>query len=565
MFRQTLALIKQFSYVLPDPPRAERAMFSFIVCSFKLCRRVLTKNLLSELVKRGVGTNEVEKCVESLSKSSIRKGRNTKMIRFIMSEKLIDAKIEEKRVRKEYEKRRLEFNRIVPLGSEIDTWFRILMRIETEKVWNERKNKNNNKISILTERYKPKVNTVEEIRSIRYRDAELEQMVGETDQDASGEPRLYGGVEVEENTLSILSKDPNFMLLDRINMTEIEVEIEKGLAKARYELMDSDKDGAEEGEEEERRHEKIAVDNSLKYAAMRATEIPTCARLCPPRPSTMKKEKVLETVKSKLLETVSEYKMKHCDREGKIKNQNLNRSEEKAMKEIKEKVKMKEIVVFTTDKSGRFTVDTPQNYEEAVAEHTRADAEVGKEKVRQVETRMNQHMKQFNKMFRVGSEHEHERRVEMATHSTNTPAPPLYGLRKDHKATVDEERGPPVRPVCGATQAPNSRLSNFLSRIVNDYAEAVGIKTECKSSEEMRAAFEQYNNGDPDVKSKCEVLSMDVKALYPSMEWEEVLTAVEELIEASPEEIKGADYEEIAPDRGLSTKSQADRGPGERE
>ena len=63
MFRQTLALIKQFSYVLPDPPRAERAMFNFIVCSFKLCRRVLTKNLLSELVKRGVGTNEVEKCV----------------------------------------------------------------------------------------------------------------------------------------------------------------------------------------------------------------------------------------------------------------------------------------------------------------------------------------------------------------------------------------------------------------------------------------------------------------------------------------------------------------------
>ena len=56
------------------------------------------------------------------------------MIRFIMRDKLLDAKIEEKRVRKEYEKRRVEFNRVVPIASEIDTWFRILMRIETEKV-----------------------------------------------------------------------------------------------------------------------------------------------------------------------------------------------------------------------------------------------------------------------------------------------------------------------------------------------------------------------------------------------------------------------------------------------
>ena len=63
MFRQTLALIRQFSYVLPDPTRAERAMYSFITCSLKLCKRVLTKELLNDLVKCGIGTNEVEKCV----------------------------------------------------------------------------------------------------------------------------------------------------------------------------------------------------------------------------------------------------------------------------------------------------------------------------------------------------------------------------------------------------------------------------------------------------------------------------------------------------------------------
>ena len=85
-------------------------------------------------------------------------------------------------------------------------------------------------------------------------------------------------------------------------------------------------------------------------------------------------------------------------------------------------------------------------------------------------------MKQFKRMFKVGSTHGHEDRVAGATTSTNTPAPPMYGLRKDHKPHDDKEIGPPVRPVCGASDSPNSRLSNFLSRIINDYADKMGIE-----------------------------------------------------------------------------------------
>ena len=108
-------------------------------------------------------------------------------------------------------------------------------------------------------------------------------------------------------------------------------------------------------------------------------------------------------------------------------------------------------------------------------------------------------------MFKVGSTHSHEDRVTGATISTNTPAPPLYGLRKDHKRADDATTGPPVRPVCGVNQAPNSKLSHFLSRIVNDYADAANIETECRSSEEMKAAFEEYNEMDPQIKKQCRV------------------------------------------------------------
>ena len=537
MSRQTLAHIKLLSYISPDPLRAERAMFNCITCSFKLCKKILTSDLLYVLMKRGVGTHDVEKCVMYLCRSTVKKRRDVTMIRFIMNRKLLDARIEEKRVRKEFGRMNMELNKIIPKGSEVDRRFRMVMRFEQEKLWREGKAKNKNKTYSLTEKYRPRVHMEKEIRNILYKDTDMDNMERAED---GNQPRVYGGAEVNAADVSVLSKDPNFMLLDRINTDEIEVEIEKGLAKARYELMGC-------ADEVEENMTKEVSDRTLKYAYMRATEIPTVARLFPPKPSTYTKEKILDNIKSKMLDTVSEYKRLHCDKDGKIKEQNVTKAEEKAIKDIKKRITDREIVVSTTDKSGRFTVDTPENYEEAVMAHTVNDREVEKDRVRQVENRMNQHMKQFNKMFMVGSEAgpRQEERVEMATHSTNTPAPPMYGLRKDHKVIVDATKGPPVRPVCGANQAPNSRLGNFISRIVNDFADRAGIKTECRSSEEMRAAFEEYNDGSPSIRKECAVISMDVKALYPSMEWEEIITSVKELIEQSEDEVKNVDYTEV--------------------
>lgn len=43
----------------------------------------------------------------------------------------------------------------------------------------------------------------------------------------------------------------------------------------------------------------------------------------------------------------------------------------------------------------------------------------------------------------------------------------------------------------------------------------------------------------------CAVISMDVKALYPSMEWKEIITSVKELIESSENEVENVDYGEV--------------------
>ena len=96
---------------------------------------------------------------------------------------------------------------------------------------------------------------------------------------------------------------------------------------------------------------------------------------------------------------------------------------------------------------------------------TRTNVETKKQNI---ENKMNQHMRLFNKMFRVGSNHEHESRVEMATHSTNTPAPPLYGVRKDHKTSVvaflaeKETNGPEYANV---TRLTAKTMTSFLAKV----------------------------------------------------------------------------------------------------
>ena len=142
-------------------------------------------------------------------------------------------------------------------------------------------------------------------------------------------------------------------------------------------------------------------------------------------------------------------------------------------------------MVFTTDKSSKLTADSTTNYRNALDDHIKDDILIDKKKVKQIENQMNQHLGHFNKMFKVGSNWGHQDRVANASTSTNIPPPPKYGLRKDHKA------GHPLRPVCGAREAPNSRFGHFLSKIVGHYADCAEATHASNSSEEMRAAFEE--------------------------------------------------------------------------
>ena len=62
----------------------------------------------------------------------------------------------------------------------------------------------------------------------------------------------------------------------------------------------------------------------------------------------------------------------------------------------------------------------------------------------------------------------------------------------------------------------------------------------------MKAAFEKFNTEeDEETRKNCRVISMDAKALYPSMEWGEIDKAVRELVESSDRESEDVDWIEV--------------------
>ena len=61
----------------------------------------------------------------------------------------------------------------------------------------------------------------------------------------------------------------------------------------------------------------------------------------------------------------------------------------------------------------------------------------------------------------------------------------------------------------------------------------------------MRAAFEEFNDCDIGNKEQFQIVSMDIKALHPSMRWQDIIKAIRELIENSDLIIENIDWHEI--------------------
>ena len=121
-------------------------------------------------------------------------------------------------------------------------------------------------------------------------------------------------------------------------------------------------------------------------------------------------------------------------------------------------------------------------------------------------------------------------------------------LIKDHKTMKEGDRIDPTRLVCVAKGGVGARLSNLNSIILNKVADAIGAETECISTEDALRSILETNRriqeritcdkGYAEKMKHLSILSLDVKAMYPSLKLGSVKCILKELIVKVQEEGK---------------------------
>ena len=90
--------------------------------------------------------------------------------------------------------------------------------------------------------------------------------------DFTTEPQCYGGVELSSDEKSALSVPPKFAIYSKIDTTDCEAQVEKGLAKLRWSIQKRERE--ERGEEtDESSSYKVGI-NEFDFRHMKATGLP---------------------------------------------------------------------------------------------------------------------------------------------------------------------------------------------------------------------------------------------------------------------------------------------------
>ena len=78
-------------------------------------------------------------------------------------------------------------------------------------------------------------------------------------------------------------------------------------------------------------------------------------------------------VKEELLKTVDKFMEEKCDKNGRLKEANFSKKEEKTLKSLKKRISDEELAVYESDKTGKLVVDTLENYEHKMKQHMHND------------------------------------------------------------------------------------------------------------------------------------------------------------------------------------------------
>ena len=487
--------------------------------------------LLSILRREGVGTNEVEHGVGNVARQLGRTARQ-RMITRIMRGKVGDAYNDLRRA--EYENR-MNWKRqkeIIPRevrNEYMNCWRQFMKQYGDWLRW-----KRETKVKWLISKWRKEDIVPDEVRGIKLGDAELED-------EFNSEPRMYGGVNVNDQMKEVLTLPPNYGIYGKVTKVDTMISTEEALNKLRwrkaFEQEEDRSNGTEAGFIFPRNDQRV-----VDITGLRPSMLPynNKAQMAPAMKQV--EEVKVQHFKNEVAKVADEFEQKKG-----VAASNMNRNQKAGLKMIQEKLKDEEMVCFVTDKSGRWACDSLENYKKACEEQLRDGKieEVSKEQHSKNEKEINAHALALGRILGLkdGDEGKPLRNV-MTAEGTKTAQ--FYGLRKDHKEIEEgmEEIGPKVRPVCGAKEGQSKRISYVLCMMLSELLKDQNSDTQCDSTEELLATIEEVNKGD--VSDKWLVGSTDIVSLYPSLDVKKCAKVIRNELYASKLVFRNLQWKEIA-------------------
>ena len=364
-------------------------------------------------------------------------------------------------------------------------------------------------------------------------------------------------IQLTRDEFEVLSKEPKFCLGYEPSDTEFRTELERMLAKQRYDEVkkksnkkkditasrqdmdptdpiDSIKDSKKLSEREriDRLQREFTetkdrlvynpFEKKVNFNRRKPTDYRFNKNVKLPGPMSSNKEFENEIKKREFLTAFHKYK-KIVNGKGKITIKplkkrrqiiNLEKRLVEGVQSLSEKVKNGEIFITSTDKSSRFALLNRKQYLESGSTHTSKDRRVDWNEIKYLQSQINSHMWWLLNIVGYSRDNDQKRMNRNILGST-VEVPEMVLLIKDHKAwSPDEDSTVPSRPVVSGSKGINTHLSEFIS----EFLEPIVVELnsgEISSTEEALARIDKLND---DIRCNLDTPHDDVLDLLRPMD-----------------------------------------------
>ena len=538
----------------------------------KSTRATMRLELLKRLQEENLGLRQIEIFVQNEARSRLsdkfkkKSIRDPSLIESIMRNKIKDAyqAVRETTLAKSLMKKKL--NKI--LKNKVNISEKIFMQLEMEekKTINMIQKKNDKKISHLKEKASedPQQSSVPEILA-KYENIKIFQQSAQENKDIEINMNVMtiGNVKLDEEELLVLKLPPDFAIPANLSEEDFIHEEEMAIAKFRWEKKKQlEEDLGEENvsvTEEEKEEINIVeaksrqifdpINKTLDLRKRRVTDLKENSRVYLPKPLPPQEEAKIEIRREQYEQVFRDHVRDHCSESG-TQQSNMSWSHRNGLKKLQKRKKDGDIIVLTTDKSGKFAVSDVESYLAMGAVHTSKDSIIGDDEVRKIQNLHNGHTSMWLRMTNMGLEWNHQDRIKESCLQHTCTVPPMYLLVKDHK---EKKEGalPATRPVVSGKSGMGLSMSNILSDMIENIANMRPNAIEIISTEDLLSRVDHYNENVAETVSDDVILTgCDAVQLFPSLRAAESGRAVREstieIINETGLTIEGLDFKEIA-------------------